>query len=111
MKAYLVLDLSVNDLSRFRKYIVEIPAFIEKHSGKYIVRGGQPAARCLCNERIPTPRCPFAYPNHCPRLMRPILARRRNVIWFSLTNNISVPAGVPVYLCCSTSEPNPLFRR
>jgi uncharacterized protein (DUF1330 family) len=43
MKAYLVLDLSVNDLSGFRKYIVEIPAFIEKHSGKYIVRGVRPA--------------------------------------------------------------------
>jgi uncharacterized protein (DUF1330 family) len=42
MKAYLVLDLSVNDLSGFRKYIDEIPAFIAKHSGKYIVRGVQP---------------------------------------------------------------------
>jgi uncharacterized protein (DUF1330 family) len=42
MKAYLVLDLSVNDFSRFRKYIAEIPAFIAKHSGKYIVQGVQP---------------------------------------------------------------------
>ena len=42
MKAYLVLDFSVNDLSGFRRYIVEIPAFIAKHSGKYIVRGVQP---------------------------------------------------------------------
>lgn len=42
MKAYLVLDLSVNDLRGFRKYMVEIPAFIEKHLGKYIVRGTQP---------------------------------------------------------------------
>jgi uncharacterized protein (DUF1330 family) len=42
MKAYLVLDLSVNDLDGFRKYIAEIPAFIAKHSGKYIVRGVQP---------------------------------------------------------------------
>jgi len=42
MKAYLVLDLSVNDLSGFRKYIAEIPAFIAKHSGKYIVQGAQP---------------------------------------------------------------------
>jgi uncharacterized protein (DUF1330 family) len=38
MKAYLVLDLSVNDLGGFRKYIAEIPAFIAKHSGKYIVQ-------------------------------------------------------------------------
>ena len=39
MKAYLVLDLSVNDFGGFRKYIAEIPAFIAKHSGKYIVQG------------------------------------------------------------------------
>jgi uncharacterized protein (DUF1330 family) len=42
MKAYLVLDLSVNDLGRFRRYIAEIPAFIAKHSGQYIVRGVVP---------------------------------------------------------------------
>jgi len=34
MKAYLVLDWSVNDLGGFRKYITEIPAFIAKHSRK-----------------------------------------------------------------------------
>ena len=43
MKAYLVLDLAVHDFVRFRKYIAEIPAFIAKHSGKYIVQGVQPA--------------------------------------------------------------------
>jgi uncharacterized protein (DUF1330 family) len=42
MKAYLVLDFSVNDLAGFRKYIAEIPAFIAKHSGKYIVQGVRP---------------------------------------------------------------------
>jgi uncharacterized protein (DUF1330 family) len=42
MKAYLVLDLSVNDIGGFSKYVAEIPAFIAKHSGKYIVRGIQP---------------------------------------------------------------------
>jgi uncharacterized protein (DUF1330 family) len=42
MKAYLVLDLSVNDFGGFKKYIAEIPAFIAKHSGKYIVQGVQP---------------------------------------------------------------------
>jgi len=44
MKAYLVLDLSVNDFGGFRKYIAEIPAFIAKHSGKYLVQGVQPTA-------------------------------------------------------------------
>lgn len=42
MKSYLVLDLSVNDFSGFKKYIAEIPAFIAKHAGKYIVQGAQP---------------------------------------------------------------------
>jgi uncharacterized protein (DUF1330 family) len=42
MKAYLVLDLSVNDFGGFRKYIAEIPAFIARHSGRYLVQGVQP---------------------------------------------------------------------
>lgn len=42
MKAYLVLDLSVHDFDQFKKYIAEIPAFIDKHFGKYIVRGVPP---------------------------------------------------------------------
>jgi len=44
MKAYLVLDFSVNDLGGFRKYIAEIPAFIARHSGKYIVQGVRPTS-------------------------------------------------------------------
>jgi uncharacterized protein (DUF1330 family) len=42
MKAYLVLDLSVHDFGGFRKYIAEIPAFIARHSGKYLVQGNRP---------------------------------------------------------------------
>jgi uncharacterized protein (DUF1330 family) len=42
MKAYLVLDFSIQDLTAFRKYITDIPAFIEKHGGRYIVRGVEP---------------------------------------------------------------------
>lgn len=42
MKAYLVLDLSVNDIAGFKRYIAEIPAFIARHSGRYIVRGVEP---------------------------------------------------------------------
>jgi uncharacterized protein (DUF1330 family) len=42
MKAYLVLDLTVNDYGGFKKYIAEIPAFIARHSGKYIVQGVVP---------------------------------------------------------------------
>ncbi|MCA1360505.1 DUF1330 domain-containing protein [Bradyrhizobium sp. IC3069] len=42
MKAYLVLDLSVNDYAGFKTYIAEVPAFIAKHAGRYIVRGVEP---------------------------------------------------------------------
>src|SRR5262249_27587131 len=42
MKAYLVLDLAVHDFARFRHYIAEVPAYIAKHSGKYIVQGAPP---------------------------------------------------------------------
>ena len=42
MKAYLVLDLTVEDFARFKPYMAEIPAFIAKHAGRYIVRGVEP---------------------------------------------------------------------
>ncbi len=43
MTAYLVLDFSVHDLRGFLPYVDAIPAFIQKHGGKYIVRGVEPA--------------------------------------------------------------------
>ena len=42
MKAYLVLDFEINDLESFGEYIEKVPAFIEKHDGKYIVQGAEP---------------------------------------------------------------------
>jgi uncharacterized protein (DUF1330 family) len=42
MRAYLVLDFSIHDLEQFKQYILEIPGFIEKHLGRYIVRGEMP---------------------------------------------------------------------
>lgn len=39
MTAYLVLDFSIKDLRSFLPYAEAIPAFIEKHGGRYIVRG------------------------------------------------------------------------
>ncbi|EPJ55890.1 MAG: hypothetical protein OFPI_02350 [Osedax symbiont Rs2] len=42
MRAYLVLDFSIADFAKFKVYIEQIPAFIEKHSGRYIVRGVVP---------------------------------------------------------------------
>ena len=42
MTAYLVLDFAVRDLRGFLPYVEAIPAFIEKHGGRYIVRGEPP---------------------------------------------------------------------
>ena len=39
MRAYLIVDLRIHDFESFREYIEKVPAFIEKHGGKYIVRG------------------------------------------------------------------------
>lgn len=39
MTAYLMLDFSITDLRGFLPYVEAIPAFIEKHGGRYIVRG------------------------------------------------------------------------
>jgi len=42
VKAYLVLDLSINDFAGFSPYIAEIPAHISRHGGQYIVQGAVP---------------------------------------------------------------------
>lgn len=42
MNAYLVIDISIHDIQTFSEYIRDIPSFIEKHSGKYIVQGVEP---------------------------------------------------------------------
>ncbi|WP_374576509.1 DUF1330 domain-containing protein [Phenylobacterium sp.] len=42
MTAYLVLDLTVNDLRDFLPYVDAIPAFIAKHGGRYASKGADP---------------------------------------------------------------------
>ena len=42
MSAYLILDLALHDAQKFMGYVEKIPAFIEKHSGRYIVQGKEP---------------------------------------------------------------------
>jgi len=42
MKAYLVLDFRIHDFRAFKPYIDNVPAFIAKHGGKYIVQGAEP---------------------------------------------------------------------
>ena len=42
MNAYLILDLTIHNFNEFSEYIKEIPAFIKKHSARYIVQGVEP---------------------------------------------------------------------
>lgn len=42
MTAYLVLDLTVNDLRDFLPYVDAIPSFIARHGGRYASKGAKP---------------------------------------------------------------------
>ncbi len=42
MNAYLILDLGIHDLASFMDYVREIPDYIAKHSGRYVVQGVVP---------------------------------------------------------------------
>ena len=42
MNAYLVLDLTINDVAGFRHYMAAIPQHIARHDGRYVVKGAQP---------------------------------------------------------------------
>jgi len=41
MPAYLIAVVEVHDAERYREYIERVPALIEKHGGRYLVRGGR----------------------------------------------------------------------
>lgn len=45
MNAYLVLDISIHNLTSFNEYIQKTPEYIEKHSGKYVVQGVEPVIK------------------------------------------------------------------
>ena len=40
MPAYLIVDLDLHDAERYEAYKREVPKFIKKYGGEYIVRGG-----------------------------------------------------------------------
>jgi uncharacterized protein (DUF1330 family) len=42
VKAYLVLDFSIHDLPGFTPYITNVPRYIARHGGRYIVKGAEP---------------------------------------------------------------------
>ena len=40
MPAYLVVDIEVTDPEAYEGYRSQVPSLVEKHGGKYLVRGG-----------------------------------------------------------------------
>ena len=42
MKAYLVLDLAIRDMTGFAPYVAAIPTVFGKHGGRYLVQGTDP---------------------------------------------------------------------
>src|SRR5262249_14415432 len=42
VKAYLVLGSAIHDLEGFKPHIANVPRYIEKHGGRYVVRGARP---------------------------------------------------------------------
>ena len=41
MSAYLIVDINVHDTDAYQDYVRQVPAFIAKHGGTYLVRGGE----------------------------------------------------------------------
>ena len=44
MAAYLIADVSVEDLAAYEDYRSRVPAVIEQYGGRYLVRGGDATA-------------------------------------------------------------------
>ncbi len=44
MNAYLILDIEIHDLNVFQTYAAEVPAYVKKHSGRYVVLGAEAEA-------------------------------------------------------------------
>ena len=42
MKNYLILDFSVTDVAAFMEYVENIPKFLTKHGGRYLIEGTTP---------------------------------------------------------------------
>tara|TARA_Y100000590_G_scaffold456922_3_gene608451 strand:- start:96 stop:386 length:291 start_codon:yes stop_codon:yes gene_type:complete len=38
--AYLIADINLHDIKRYEVYVRNVPALVERHGGKYQVRGG-----------------------------------------------------------------------
>jgi uncharacterized protein (DUF1330 family) len=41
MSAIIVVDITVHDAEKYAEYVKQVPALIERHRGKYLVREGE----------------------------------------------------------------------
>ena len=41
MAAYMIVNVDVKDLSAYEEYKAKVPAFVRKHGGEYLARGGR----------------------------------------------------------------------
>jgi len=41
MAAYVIAEIRITDAEKFEEYRAKVPATLEKHGGRYIVRGGE----------------------------------------------------------------------
>lgn len=41
MTTYLIVDIAVHAPEQYKEYVSRVPKIIEKHGGKYLVRGGE----------------------------------------------------------------------
>ena len=61
MAVYLIVDVDVKDPATYEDYKAKVPAFIRKHGGEYLVRGG--AHEVLEGDWRPTRLVLFRFPD------------------------------------------------
>ena len=53
MRGYIVVDVNIKDMEGFMEYASRIPELIEKHGGRYVVKGAEPV---VIRESIDVPK-------------------------------------------------------
>ena len=61
MAVYLICDVDVQDSAAYETYKAQVPAFIRKHGGEYLVRGG--AHEVIEGDWKPTRLVLFRFPD------------------------------------------------
>ena len=61
MAVYLICDVEVKDAATYETYKAQVPAFIRKHGGEYLVRGG--AHEIIEGDWKPTRLVMFRFPD------------------------------------------------